>query len=115
MDRGLPYWVLIVLAVATPLLAFGGALIGQVVARKGAREQEVRWQREESMRLLRWGAELAADSQEERNAMGAAALRALSRSALLQDVDRVLIFAILDVVVDRAGGAYHEGDRLEVE
>lgn len=62
IQQQVPLWVAIVIAVGTPLLAFAGALIGQLLSRKGAKEQDVQWHREETMRILRWAAELAADS-----------------------------------------------------
>lgn len=114
MNQVLPLWTLIAIAVATPMLAFGGSLIGQVIARKAAREQEVRWQREESMRMLRWSAELSVDSRTERAAMGAVALRALSRSALLHPLDAVLIDSLFDLVLQTPAADYNDGDDAEV-
>ena len=54
-----PTWLVIVVAVATPLLAFAGVLVANVVTRIGDTELEARSRREETMRTLKWAAELA--------------------------------------------------------
>lgn len=76
------------LSIVVPgLLAFTGAFGGHILGRRTAREQD-RWrQREETMRLLRWASELATErDDEERHELGAAALRALAESPIL-DID----------------------------
>lgn len=103
----------VVLAIATPLLAFAGALLGQVLARRGALEQDVRWRREETMRLLRWAAELASGTDYRRKLVGVATLRGLQRSELLQPDDQALMSAVLDVVALRVSGSYPRGDEQE--
>ena len=101
-------------AVGTPLLAFGGALAGgQVLSRRGARELDVRWRREETMRLLRWAAELAVDSDVGRGGVGLAALDALGRSELVQEEDTSIVLAVLDAVLARAAESYDETDQVE--
>lgn len=91
-------WGGVALAVGTSLLAFVGALIGVLVARRGARDLDVRWRREETMRLLRWACELSADRQSGRRDIGVATLVELERSTLLQIEDQPLVTAVLDVV-----------------
>ena len=113
MTASLPVWAAVAVAVGTPVLAFAGALIGQVLARRGAREEEVRWRREETMRLLRWAAELAADDDVSRSAVGVAALEALERSDLLRADDQAIVSTVLDAVVDLPASAYAEGDVVE--
>lgn len=112
-DNQVPLWVAIVLAVGAPALAFGGALTGQIFSRRAANEQDVRWHREESMRILRWAAELAAEPQGSRSAVGVASLEALERSELLQAADQVLISAVLIAVVEPVTEHYTEGDIVE--
>ena len=79
-----PLWLAVVVALGTPVLAFAGALLGQLLTRRGAKELDIRWRREETMRLLRWAAELAVDEDVGRGAVGVAALEALEVSELLQ-------------------------------
>ena len=55
----LPTWTVWFVTIGTPLLTFIGVLIAQLMTRKGAQELEVRSKREETMRNLRWAAELA--------------------------------------------------------
>lgn len=113
MNQQVPLWVAIVVAVGTPLLAFAGALSGQLLSRKGAKERDIRWRREETMRILRWAAELAVDSDVGRSAVGVAALDALEESELLQRDDQALISAVLDAVVEPVVDNYDEGDVVQ--
>jgi hypothetical protein len=86
----------IVLSILVPgLLAFVGSVAGDAVARLTAREQE-RWRRrEETMRLMRWGAELATEPAIPRAELGVAALRALTESPLLDAEDAAFVFTVL--------------------
>lgn len=113
MSQQVPLWVAIVVAVGTPLLAFVGALVGQLLSRKGAKEKDLRWHREETMRLLRWAAELAVDSDGGRSDLGVAALDALEESELLQGDDQALISAVLDAVVGPVVDDYADGDVVQ--
>lgn len=75
-------------------LAFVGALVGALLARKGAREVD-RWRRrEESLRLLRWGVELAIDGEPSCQRAGVLALGALLDSPLLDRQDVALAESI---------------------
>ena len=77
--------------VATPMLAFGGALLGHWLNRRSAVELN-RWRkREETMRMLRWAAELATDEQAARSDIGIVALGALLESPLLDPADDSLV------------------------
>jgi hypothetical protein len=108
-----PLWLAVVVALGTPVLAFAGALLGQLLTRRGAKELDIRWRREETMRLLRWAAELAVDEDVGRGAVGVAALEALEVSALLQKDDQALISAVLDAVVEPVVDVYDEGDLVQ--
>lgn len=55
----LPVWALFVVGFGAPLLSLLGVVLGQWISRKGSRELEARSRREETMRMLRWAAELA--------------------------------------------------------
>ena len=97
-----PLWVAVVISVGSPLLAFLGLLLGQLLTRRTARETETRWQREESIRLLRWAAELTTDSERGRALLGLVALKALAVSQLLQPADSTLIGPVLREAIRRA-------------
>ena len=108
-----PLWVAIVIAAGAPVLAFAGALVGQWLGRKSDREVEVRWRREETMRMLRWAAEMSASSEQSRVVLGVAALAALGRSPLLQEDDQALISAVFAAVAQPAAARYHRGEQVE--
>jgi hypothetical protein len=79
----LPTWVVYSIGFGTPLLAFAGGLVGQLVTRRGAGELETRSKREELMRMLRWASELAVSDAEPKARLGVAQLQALLDSSLL--------------------------------
>lgn len=87
-------------------IAIVTVLVTQLVVFYGMRQSEARWRREETMRLLRWAAELAIDkseaSTESTNLAGLQILDALQRSPLLQEADQAFISAVLEAVVDQA-------------
>jgi hypothetical protein len=95
----LPTWAVLVISVGTALAAFAGGLIGTLVARRGARELEARSRREETMRSLRWGAELAVSADDRTARLGIAQLRALAESDLLDEGQQLFVDAALDAVV----------------
>ena len=102
----MPDWLVITVAIATPLLGFAGAALGQLVSRRASRELDVWRRREETMRMLRWAAELT--MQPESGALGLSVLDSLSRSELLQPADQPLISAVLATVTARAEAIYTE-------
>lgn len=75
----LPIWAVYIVILATPLLAFLGVIVGNVVLRKGANELDVWRRREETMRMLRWASEQAASASPTKARMGVAARRGYSR------------------------------------
>ena len=81
-------------------------LVTQGVVLYGLRGTEARWRREETMRLLRWAAELAigrSDSSDDAAALaGLQILDALQSSPLLQREDQEFISAVLEAIVDQA-------------
>jgi hypothetical protein len=91
----------VVIAVASPMLTFGGVVLTLVLNRRTAREVDTRWQREETMRLLRWAAELTADKDRSRR-VGVVTLKALTVSQLLQPPDRALLGPVLREALRRA-------------
>jgi hypothetical protein len=92
--------------VATPLLAFTGALTGQWWARKGVVELATWRRREETMRLLRWAVERSSEENDRAVAAGMAALEALVSSELLQDHDRALVENVIDALQGQDWSAY---------
>jgi hypothetical protein len=105
----LPVWALISVALGSPILSFLGVLLAQFITRKSAAELEARSKREETMRNLRWAAELAVSLDERMADLGVAQLRALLGSQLLDDSEKIFVEAALGAVYDDAKG---ELDRL---
>ncbi len=100
----MPSWVVVVVAVATPLLAFAGALVGHLLVRKSDRELDHWRRRAETMRLLRWAVELATDPEESRSRAGVLVLDALLDSEFLQSEDVELVATIAGgVALDTVG------------
>lgn len=88
-------------AVATPVLAFTGALVGHRVSRRSALELD-RWRkREETMRMLRWATEFAVDSDVDRARAGVLVLVGLIDSPLLDEDDNALVSSVLGHVAER--------------
>jgi hypothetical protein len=91
-------------------LSFAGAWVGVAKGRKTARELDVWRRREETMRLLRWGVELAVDSNDLRANVGLATLAALEASPdLLQVEDLDLVAAVADAILQLPVTEYSEG------
>lgn len=96
----LPTWAVWFVALGTPVLTFVGVLIAQGITRKGARELEARSKREETMRNLRWAAELAVKDDDRMADLGVAQLVALLDSDLLDESEKVFVEAALDAVYE---------------
>jgi len=94
----LPTWAVWLVSVGTPVVTFLGVLLAQFIARKGARELETRSRREETMRNLRWAAELSANRDDRLADLGVAELTALLRSDLLDEPEKVFVVAALGAV-----------------
>ncbi|WP_297622874.1 hypothetical protein [Nocardioides sp.] len=111
----MPLWAVFAVSFGAPVLAFLGVLFAQLVGRKGAKELETRSKREETMRNLRWAAELAVTDDEAKSALGVAQLVALGDSDLL-DVDQQLFVdaALAAVVNDAVQEVEAAGPEVEV-
>lgn len=94
----LPVWAIFTIAFGSPLLAFVGVLLSQMVNRRGAHELERRSRREETMRNLRWSSELAVSRDDRMADLGVAQLTALLTSDLLDDAEKTFVEAALDAV-----------------
>jgi len=95
----LPTWAVWVISIGTPVLAFVGVVLGQVLTRRGERELEFRSKREEVMRILRWAAELAVSDDQAHSRLGVAELGALLHSELLDEEEKDFVQAALTAVV----------------
>lgn len=95
LPTGLAVW----LAVGTPVLTFGAVLLANLLSRKTAREAETRSRREETMRNLRWAAELALDDNPKRALLGVKELEALATAEMLDDEQKVFVAAAHEAVV----------------
>lgn len=98
----LPTWAVYAISFGSPALAFLGVLFASWLTRRSARELETRSKREETMRTLRWAAELAASEQENVALLGVAELRALAESDLLDESQKLFIDAALESVIHDA-------------
>jgi len=101
--------------IGTPVGAFVGGIVGQLVTRKGARELEHRSRREQVMQALRWAAELAASTDEARARLGIRQLRALADSNLSDPDVQVFVDAALEAVVDELADEVDRDPSAEIE
>jgi hypothetical protein len=100
---GLPLWAVFAVSFGSPTLSFLGVLFGQWIGRKSSKEAETRSRREETMRTLRWAAELAASDERPRSELGVSQLLALGESDLLDAAQRLFVDAAIGVMyVDTA-------------
>lgn len=114
----LPLWAVFAVSFGSPLLAFLGVLLAQVIGRKGAKELEIRSKREETLRTMRWAAELSASKEDRLADLGVAELEALLGSDLLEESEKTFVEAALTAVyvdpeeqLDELGA---EGETVEV-
>ena len=96
----LPTWAVYAVSFGTPAAAFVGVLVAQWITRQSARELETRSRREETMRNLRWAAELAVSTDDRMADLGVNQLAALLESDLLEDAEKVFVEAALDAVYE---------------
>lgn len=94
----LPTWAVFLVSFGTPVLTLLGVLLANLITRKGARELETRSRREETMRNLRWAAELAVVEEDRMADLGVAQLVALLESDLLDEAEKVFVEAALGAV-----------------
>jgi hypothetical protein len=111
----IPTWVGILVAIGTPLTTFAGVLLANFLSRKGAVELEARSRREETMRNLRWAAELAVSDDQGKANLGLAELNALGQSALSDQEQQVFIDAALEAVLLEPEEAIEVAERQGVD
>lgn len=103
-----PTWALVLPTVG----AFLGSALAPFVTVK-IDNRLSRWRkREETMRLLRWGAEQAASDSPRAQLIGTALLRGLMGSGLLQAEDRALVRVVNQAVMGDALEKQDPGDTL---
>lgn len=95
----IPTWLAIIVTIGTPVLTFVGVWLANRVSRQGDEESETRSRREETMRNLRWAAELALDDDPKRALLGFKELEALETADMLDDEQKVFVTAALSAVV----------------
>ncbi|MER7071628.1 hypothetical protein [Terrabacter sp. NPDC000476] len=95
----IPTWVGVVVAVGTPVLTFCGVLLANWLSRQTAHETETRSRREETMRNLRWAAELAVSDDPRSALLGLTQLQALDEAEMLDAEQKVFVTAALGAVV----------------
>jgi hypothetical protein len=98
----LPTWAVYSLGFGTPVLAFAGGLVSQLITRRGAVELDKRSKREEVMRVLRWAAELGVAADEGKARLGRAQLETLLDSELLDEKERDFVQVALEATLARA-------------
>lgn len=115
LPTGLAIW----LAVGTPVLTFAAVLLANLLSRRTAREAETRSRREETMRNLRWAAELSLDDNPKRALLGVKELEALATAEMLDAEQKVFVTAAHEAVVAEAESAidelFEEGQEVIVE
>lgn len=114
----LPTWAVFAVSFGSPVLAFLGVLLASWLTRRTAEELETRSKREETMRTLRWAAELSASDQPNLAQLGVAELVALAESDLLDDSQKVFIDAALESAIHTLTDTIDEieaaGDQADV-
>jgi hypothetical protein len=110
-----PTWAVIAVAVGTPVLAFLGAIMGHLVARRSAKELETRSRREQLMETLQWAAELAISEDQAKARLGLRELQALSDSDLSDSEVHAFVDAALEAVVAPVADELEEDPEAEIE
>jgi hypothetical protein len=95
----MPTWAVYAVSIGSPALAFLGAMIGHLVARRTAKEVETRSRREQLIKMLQWGAELAVSGDEDKARLGLSQLNAVEESELCDSDVQAFVDAALEAVV----------------
>lgn len=95
----MPLWLAMVVAVATPVLAFVGAFSGHLLARRSAREHEVTTRRDHCLQMIRW-------ASEQLELGGESAVRAVDVLEALGETDMVdpMSQSLIDATLARSIG-----------
>src|SRR4051812_2188118 len=95
----MPTWAVYAVSIGSPALAFLGAVIGHLVARRTAKELELRSRREQLIKMLQWGAELAVSGDDDKARLGLSQLTAVEESELCDSDVQAFVDAALEAVV----------------
>jgi hypothetical protein len=106
----LPTWAVWTLGFGTPVLAFAGGLVSQVVSRLADKALEKRSKREEALRTLRWAAELGVSRDEARVRLGRAELETLLGSDLLHEEEQDFVQTALEVTLEKSAEQLQQPD-----
>jgi hypothetical protein len=87
----LPLWALYLIGFGTPLSAFLGVLVSHWITHRANTQLEDRSKREETLRMLRWAAELAVSEDPRKALLGIKELQSLGASDLLDDSQQVFV------------------------
>jgi len=111
----MPTWAVYLISFGTPLSAFIGTVLGQVLTRQAARELDQRAKHAEAMRMLRWAAEQATSDDERAARVGAELLGTMADSDLLEADDQIFVDAALAAVVEEPVDLYYDsGGTVEI-
>ena len=92
----LPLWAVYAVTFGTPASALLGVLISHVLTHRANTQLEDRSKREETLRMLRWAAELAVSGDNAKANLGVKQLASLGASELLDDDEQVFVDAALE-------------------
>jgi hypothetical protein len=95
----MPTWAVWAVSLGSPILAFLGAVIGHLVSRRTAKELELRSRREQLIKMLQWGAELAVSGDDDKARLGLGQLKAVEDSELCDSDVQAFVDAALEAVV----------------
>jgi hypothetical protein len=114
----LPTWAIWLAVFLLPLIGFAVGVISSWLGRKGAIETHDRANREELMRQFRWASEMACSDHPITAQLGINNLRAILKSPLLDDDDRLFVDASLAAVIHKPQAeieaALEAGDDIQV-
>lgn len=97
----LPLWALYLIGFGTPLSAFFGVLISHWITHRANSQLEERSRREETLRMLRWAAELAVAQDPRKAVLGIKELQSLGASDLLDDSQQVFVDGAIEAAQAR--------------
>lgn len=109
----LPTWAYWITALGSPVVGAIAVIYGHRLTRRGLLDADKRWQREETMRTMRWACEMTGRSSEGMREVGFAVLTALAVSELLQEEDKRFIDAVALAAVEAPADEYGDGTDID--
>jgi hypothetical protein len=111
----MPTWAVYAVSFGSPALAFLGAVIGHLVSRRTAQEVETRSRREQLIKMLQWGAELAVSGDGDKARLGLSQLKAVEESELCDSDVQAFVDAALEAVVGDVADQVDADPDAEIE